>query len=49
MATAYQAHPYRTPVIGWMDDLREHDGEDARDWYARWYAPNNATWWWSAT
>ena len=21
MATAYQSHPYRHPVIGWMDDL----------------------------
>ena len=21
MATAYQVHPYRTPVIGWMNDL----------------------------
>jgi zinc protease len=22
MATAYQTHPYRHPVIGWMDDLK---------------------------
>jgi zinc protease len=43
MATAYQAHPYRRPIIGWMDDLRHMTGQDARDWYARWYAPNNAT------
>ncbi|HEX7971720.1 MAG TPA: pitrilysin family protein [Thiobacillus sp.] len=43
MATAYQAHPYRRPVIGWMDDLSHMTGQDARDWYARWYAPNNAT------
>jgi zinc protease len=26
-----------------MDDLRHMTGQDARDWYARWYAPNNAT------
>ena len=43
MATAYQAHPYRRPIIGWMDDLQHMSGQDARDWYTRWYAPNNAT------
>ena len=43
MATAYQTHPYRHPVIGWMDDLRHMRLEDARDWYRRWYTPNNAT------
>ncbi len=43
MATAYQTHPYRRPVIGWMDDLENMTAQDARDWYARWYAPNNAT------
>jgi zinc protease len=43
MAIAYPTHPYRHPVIGWMDDLRHMRVEDARDWYRRWYAPNNAT------
>jgi zinc protease len=43
MATAYQAHPYRRPIIGWMDDLQNMTAQDARDWYANWYAPNNAT------
>ncbi|WP_324781207.1 M16 family metallopeptidase [Thiobacillus sedimenti] len=43
MATAYQDHPYRRPIIGWMDDLKHMTAQDARDWYARWYAPNNAT------
>ena len=42
MASAYQAHPYRRPVIGWMDDLQNMTAQDARDWYQRWYAPNNA-------
>jgi zinc protease len=41
MATAYQAHPYRNPIIGWMNDLEGMTAEDARDWYRRWYAPNN--------
>ena len=39
---AYQAHPYRRPVIGWMPDLEAMQPGDARTWYARWYAPNNA-------
>lgn len=43
MAAAYQAHPYRRPIIGWMSDLQSMTAADARDWYARWYAPNNAT------
>jgi zinc protease len=43
MATAYQTHPYRRPVIGWMSDLQNMTAQDARDWYARWYVPNNAT------
>ncbi len=42
VATAYQEHPYRRPVIGWMNDLQHMTVDDARDWYRRWYAPNNA-------
>jgi zinc protease len=43
MATAFSAHPYRKPVIGWMNDLESLKPDDARAWYKRWYAPNNAT------
>jgi len=39
---ALRAHPYRHPVLGWMDDLQNMTIMDARDWYKRWYAPNNA-------
>lgn len=42
MASAYQAHPYHHPIIGWMSDLENMTADDARDWYRRWYAPNNA-------
>ena len=41
-AIALQAHPYRVPVIGWMNDLENMTVQDARDWYERWYVPNNA-------
>ncbi|MES2408280.1 MAG: pitrilysin family protein [Pseudomonadota bacterium] len=43
MATAFQESPYRRPVIGWMNDLQHMTVDDAREWYQRWYAPNNAT------
>ncbi|MDR1662538.1 MAG: insulinase family protein [Azoarcus sp.] len=42
MASAFQAHPYHHPIIGWMTDLETMRAEDARTWYQRWYAPNNA-------
>lgn len=42
MATAFQAHPYRRPIIGWMTDIEDYTVEDARAWYDNWYAPNNA-------
>jgi zinc protease len=43
MATVYISHPYRSPVIGWMNDLQNMRLADARGWYEKWYAPNNAT------
>lgn len=43
MATALRAHPYRTPVVGWMNDLENMSAADARAFYETWYAPNNAT------
>ena len=42
MAVAFQAHPYKNPIIGWMNDLENMRVEDAQAWYDRWYAPNNA-------
>ena len=43
LATTFEAHPYRRPVIGWMSDLENMRAEDAERWYRTWYAPNNAT------
>ena len=42
-ATAFQTSPYRYPVIGWEADIKNMTGDDMRDWYDRWYGPNNAT------
>lgn len=41
-AVAFQAHPYRRPVIGWMNDLENMSAADAKAWYDTWYVPNNA-------
>lgn len=41
-ATAFQASPYRRPVVGWMSDLEAMTPEDARAFYRRWYVPANA-------
>lgn len=41
-ATVYQAHPYGRPIVGWMNDLENMTVDDAREWYEKWYAPNNA-------
>lgn len=38
----FQSHPYRRPIIGWMDDLENMTWKDARTWYRDWYVPNNA-------
>jgi len=41
-AVAFQAHPYRRPIIGWMNDLENMTAADAKAWYDTWYVPNNA-------
>ncbi len=41
-AAAFQTHPYRRPIIGWMNDLERMTAADAKAWYDTWYVPNNA-------
>jgi len=41
--TAYLAHPYQWPVIGWMADLDAITVKDCDDYFRVHYAPNNAT------
>ncbi len=41
-AHAYLSSGYHNPVIGWMHDLDQLSAEDARQWYKKWYVPNNA-------
>ncbi len=42
LATAHLTAPYNHPVIGWMSDLKQLSAADAKEWYQRYYAPNNA-------
>jgi len=42
-ATAYLAHPYGWPVVGWMSDLDAITVDDCREYFRVHYAPNNAT------
>src|SRR5215470_3761115 len=41
-AVAYTVHPYRRPVIGWMEDIQNLTRQDLVDHYKLYYAPNNA-------
>jgi zinc protease len=36
-------HPYRWPVIGYMDDIAAATLDDVRRFFATWYTPSNAT------
>jgi zinc protease len=42
-ATAFLAHPYRLPTIGWPSDIKAWTLEDLQNFYHSWYAPNNCT------
>ena len=41
-AVAYMVHPYRRPVIGWMEDILNLTRQDLVDHYKLYYEPNNA-------
>ena len=41
-AVAYTIHPYRRPVVGWMQDIQSLTRQDLVDFYKLYYAPNNA-------
>lgn len=42
-ATAFVAHPYRHPTIGWRSDVETITAGDLRAFYDTYYWPNNAT------
>ena len=42
-ATAFRAHSYRHPTIGWLSDLQTMTRDDLYGYYRHHYLPNNAT------
>jgi zinc protease len=42
-ATAFVAHPYRFPTIGWPADIESWRMEDLQKFFKTYYAPNNLT------
>lgn len=43
LATAFQVHPYRQPVIGYAEDLKNLTRADVREFFETYYTPNNMT------
>ncbi len=41
-AVAFTMHPYRRPVVGWMQDIENLTRQDLVDFYQLYYVPNNA-------
>ncbi len=41
-AATFTAHPYGWPVIGWMSDIKGLTKEETKEYFTRYYAPNNA-------
>ncbi len=42
-ATAFVAHPYQFPIIGWPSDIERWTRADLEAYYRTYYAPNNCT------
>ena len=42
-ATAFLAHPYRIPTIGWPSDIQSWTMADLQNFFHSYYAPNNCT------
>jgi len=42
-ATAFLAHPYRIPTIGWPSDIQSWTMADLQNFFRTYYAPNNCT------
>jgi len=40
-ATAFTAHPYHRPTIGWMSDLNRFSATDAQHFFDKYYVPSN--------
>jgi zinc protease len=42
LSFAFKSHPYQIPTIGWVDDVEGITTQDIKEFYDRWYHPDNA-------
>jgi predicted Zn-dependent peptidase len=42
-ATAFSAHPYKNPIVGWPSDIRNTTIADTWDFHEKFYAPSSFT------
>ena len=41
-AAAFKVHPYRNPIVGWLQDVERATAAEQQAYYHRFYHPNNA-------
>jgi predicted Zn-dependent peptidase len=41
LATAYTAHPYRVPTVGWESEISQVNATEAAAFHAKYYVPSN--------
>jgi zinc protease len=41
-AAAYKIHPYRNPIVGWLQDVERATAQQQQAYYRKYYHPNNA-------
>ena len=41
-ASAFKVHPYRNPIVGWLQDVERATVEQQQAYYRKYYQPNNA-------
>jgi zinc protease len=42
-SAAYKIHPYRNPIVGWLQDVESASASEQQAYYRAYYHPNNAT------
>ncbi|MBU1100714.1 MAG: insulinase family protein [Bacteroidetes bacterium] len=38
-----ESHPYSWPTIGWMEDIKSYNLDDVKNFFKKYYVPNNAS------
>jgi predicted Zn-dependent peptidase len=41
MSTAFKAHPYRNPIIGWKSEIEVLNKKSLQEFFSKYYVPNN--------